>query len=112
MILYTIGHSNITIEDFIKLLCSANIEVLVDVRSAPYSKYASQFNKENLIKLFQSTNIKYVYMGDLIGGIPKDKSYYVNGKIDYNLVKEGNSFKSGINRLRNGIKQYLSLIHI
>jgi hypothetical protein len=37
---YTIGHSNHPIEKFLKLLEKYNINVIVDARSVPYSKYA------------------------------------------------------------------------
>ncbi|MFN3396575.1 MAG: DUF488 family protein [Thermodesulfovibrionales bacterium] len=86
-ILYTIGHSNMDIDSFIKLLVSANIEVLVDVRSAPYSKYASQFNRDQLMKVIMANGIKYIYLGDLLGGRPNDKSCYINDKPNYDLIR-------------------------
>jgi uncharacterized protein (DUF488 family) len=46
--IYTIGHSNQTLANMLDVLNKYNIEVLVDVRSIPYSKYASQFNREKL----------------------------------------------------------------
>ena len=48
MKLYTIGHSNHSIDRFIQLLDENGIMILVDVRSAPYSRYNPQFNKEDL----------------------------------------------------------------
>lgn len=48
--LYTIGHSQHTIEYFVKLLKMYNIGYVLDVRSVPYSKYAEQFNREILEK--------------------------------------------------------------
>ena len=47
---YTIGHSNHTIDRFIDLLKKNGINCIVDVRSAPYSKYTVQFNKETIEK--------------------------------------------------------------
>jgi uncharacterized protein (DUF488 family) len=44
--IYTIGHSDIDFERFLELL--NGIEVLVDVRSAPFSKYAPQFDIGNI----------------------------------------------------------------
>lgn len=103
---FTIGHSNISIYEFLSLLNNFGIEVLVDVRSIPYSRYAKQFNKENLHNHLDTNNIKYLYMGNVIGGIPADKSFYINGKIDYDLLRQDNSFKNGINRLLTGIRHY------
>ena len=48
MTIYTIGHSTITIERFVDLLRSYSIQVLVDTRSQPHSRYAPQFNHGSL----------------------------------------------------------------
>jgi len=49
--LFTIGHSNMDLNSFVKLLKDNTIEVLVDVRSNPYSRFASHFNKVMLLAL-------------------------------------------------------------
>lgn len=106
MTLYTIGHSNINADDLIKLLRHANIEALVDVRSSPYSKYAAQFNKEDLMNVITANNIKYVFMGDALGGRPNDKSCYVNDNPDYDVMRQKDFYQKGLERLINGIAQY------
>ena len=50
LIVYTIGHSNRNISDFIYILRKFNIELLVDIRTYPYSKFASDYNKEILFR--------------------------------------------------------------
>ena len=49
-IIYTIGHSTRTLEEFIGLLQTFSIEMLADVRSYPGSRRYPHFNKENLSK--------------------------------------------------------------
>ncbi len=46
--IYTIGHSNQDMVAFLKLLKDNSIQVVVDVRSAPYSRYVPQFNKKEM----------------------------------------------------------------
>ena len=46
--IYTIGHSNHEIETFINLLKTAKIDMIVDVRSAPFSKMYPHFNRDTL----------------------------------------------------------------
>lgn len=104
--LYTIGHSNIDIDSFIKLLIYAGINVLVDVRSSPYSRYALQFNKEALINALKSRGIKYIFMGDVLGGKPNDNSCYVDGRVDYELVRGKEYYQKGLDRLMKGIGSY------
>jgi uncharacterized protein (DUF488 family) len=68
--LHTVGHSNHPIGRFIELIGTAGIELIVDVRSVPFSRFAPQFNRETLEKSLASAHIGYCYLGDLLGGRP------------------------------------------
>jgi len=59
--IWTIGHSTQHILDFIEMLEKFNIKYLLDVRSTPYSAYASQFNRESLAKALKEKNIMYLW---------------------------------------------------
>ncbi len=99
--IYTIGHGHRKQEDFLALLKSFFIEYLIDVRSLPYSKFSPQFNLNELKLFLESNGIKYVFMGDTLGGRPKDTSCYdYEGKFDYEAVKNKDFFLSGIDRLK------------
>lgn len=97
--IYSIGHGSKKIEDFIKELNSFNINYLIDVRSSPYSKFNPQFNRELLKQELSNAGVTYVYLGDTLGGLPSDRSCYVDGKVEYNLIKEKEFFKEGLQRL-------------
>jgi len=61
--IFTVGHSNKPVESFIELLTAADISVLVDVRSVPWSRYNPQFN-ENALKIeLRKVGIHYVSRG-------------------------------------------------
>lgn len=66
-IIWTIGHSNRSIEVFIELLRSFHIQTLVDVRQFPGSKNYPQFNKEQLQDSLQQNGITYIHMVELGG---------------------------------------------
>lgn len=66
-IIYTIGHSTRTLERFIAMLQSFNIEVVVDIRSYPGSRRYRHFNKENLETSLPEKNINYIHL-KLLGG--------------------------------------------
>lgn len=85
MKLFTIGHSNHNLEKFIRLLEDNSINTLVDVRSAPYSRYNPQFNKEILESSLSQRTIQYAYAGKYLGGRPSDPSCYKSRE----LPKEG-----------------------
>ena len=97
--IYSIGHGSKKIEDFLKELNSFQISYLIDIRSSPYSKFNPQFNREMLKHELEQANITYVYLGDTLGGLPNDRSCYVDGKVDYDIIKEKTFFKEGLERL-------------
>jgi uncharacterized protein (DUF488 family) len=76
--LYTIGLSNIQASTLISLLRRYDIQVLLDVRSSPYSQYSTQFYRENIEKTLQEAGIEYRFAGDYLGGRPKDPACYKN----------------------------------
>ena len=51
--LFTIGHSNHTIARFIELLKIFEVDMVIDVRSAPFSKMFPQFNQPELKESLQ-----------------------------------------------------------
>lgn len=99
-LLYSIGHGNRSAEELNLLLKEYGIQYLIDVRSAPYSKFNPQFNKSALKLSIEKEGLKYVYMGDVLGGRPDDKTCYdKQGKVDYEIIKTKDFFKKGIERI-------------
>ena len=66
-IIYTLGHSTRTQEEFITILQSFKIELLADIRSYPGSKRYPYFNKENLQHILPEHEIKYQHFPELGG---------------------------------------------
>lgn len=89
---FTVGHSNHSDHHFITLLQASRIQVLADVRSHPFSKYASQFNQDNLKRSLSSKSICYEFFGNGLGARPKNPDCYVNGNASYALIKQSTLF--------------------
>lgn len=106
--LYTVGHSNHAASDFINLLTMHAIEVLVDVRSQPYSRYAAHFDKPGLSALVTAVDIKYLFLGKELGGRPDDMEFYdpADGRVLYDRVAASPLFLSGLARLETGLQKY------
>ena len=66
---FTIGHSRHALEDFLPLLEGHAVDLLVDVRAAPYSRRYPQFNRETLQADLASVQIRYRWLGDALGGL-------------------------------------------
>lgn len=95
--IFSIGHSNQSIETFLALLKQHEIQVLVDVRSSPYSKYVSHFNSTKLAVTVEQANIEYKFMGEELGGRPDgDEFYDADNHVLYKRVAESPLFLKGI----------------
>lgn len=105
--LFSIGHSNHPLQTFLGLLKLHQIEILVDARSYPYSKYASHFDIETLKAAVGDAGIKYLFLGKELGGRPEGTEFYdAEGHVLYSRVAESPLFLEGIRRLNSGIKKY------
>jgi uncharacterized protein (DUF488 family) len=92
----TIGHSTRTIDEFVELLKTYAINLVVDVRTVPRSRHNPQFNKETLPNSLKPYGIKYIHMPE-IGGLRRPKHDSINlawknsgfrGYADYMQTKE------------------------
>lgn len=66
-IIWTIGHSTHSIDQFIEMLNAFEIEIVVDIRRFPGSRKFPQFNQEALKESLQGEKIDYTYLEDLGG---------------------------------------------
>lgn len=98
--LWSLGHSNITIDEFIDLVRSHDIEVIADVRSTPFSRYTPHFNQEILKQSLERAGIKYQFMGETLGGRPPEPEMYDSqGHVLYSELAHNFRFQSGIEQL-------------
>jgi uncharacterized protein (DUF488 family) len=104
--LFTIGHSNHSTFDFLRLLRSYDINALVDVRSNPYSRHHPQFNQKVLAADLGKTQIAYVFLGRELGARRAEPSCYVGKRADYSLIAELPTFREGLQRVREGLRRY------
>lgn len=78
--LFTIGHSNHSIENFLSLLRQHHIRAVVDVRSKPYSRYSPHFCRDALRRYVRAEGIDYFWAGKELGGrdkIPVDSAAFL-----------------------------------
>ena len=59
--IFSIGHGNKSLEEFLEELLAYNIEYLIDVRTTPYSKWNSHFNQNELKVYLKQYKIGYVF---------------------------------------------------
>jgi uncharacterized protein (DUF488 family) len=67
LVVWTVGHSNRRLEDFLGLLQAHHITEVVDVRKMPRSRRNPQFNRETLPRTLREAGMAYVDMAGLGG---------------------------------------------
>lgn len=100
----TIGHSNRPLDHFLDLLRLHKVDVLLDVRSAPYSRYSSQFNREPLRDAVVGAGVLYGYYGDRLGGRPDRPDLLENGRPSYQRIAAWRPFQEAIEEVVSGIR--------
>jgi uncharacterized protein (DUF488 family) len=109
MRLYTIGHGNLDIDSFLGILRENQVDWVADLRSAPYSRLFPWFNKNELALALEDAGIRYVFLGQLLGGKPREgesTSEWKQGHLNYELV----SALSRSTRWAEGIENLAALV--
>lgn len=105
--MYTVGHSVHSETHFVSLLTAHDVSAICDVRSVPYSRRNPQFNKEIIANSLKNNGIAYVFMGKELGAKDPGAECCVSGKVQFDLIARSENFRTGLDRVRNGIKQHV-----
>ncbi len=106
MDIFTIGHSNYSVDRLIGMLRYYSIDCVVDIRGTPYSRYNVQFNKEVIRQTLIDYGYKYIYMGNEFAAQREDKNLYKDeGYADFEKVIYDKDFLKGIQRLKVGCEK-------
>lgn len=98
--LLSIGHSTHPIEVFVELLRGQAVESVADVRTTPFSRFNPQFNRQSLERDLHASSIRYLFLGEELGGRPDgDRFYDHEGRVLYGRMAESRRFESGLSRL-------------
>jgi uncharacterized protein (DUF488 family) len=101
---FTIGHSNHSLDHFVSLLTSHGLDVVVDTRSYPFSRFAPQFNRDSLERVLPGAGVRYAFRGRELGGRPDGDQYYdEDGHVLYWRVAESASFVARVTALRDSL---------
>jgi uncharacterized protein (DUF488 family) len=104
--LYSIGHSDHSLEDFCALLRRHAIDAIADVRSNPYSRRHPQFNREPLKAALREAGVSYAFLGRECGARSQDPSCYAQGRVQYERLARTALFREGLSRIRAGADNF------
>ncbi len=97
--IFTIGHSNLDLGEFVAVLARHQVGLVCDVRSRPGSFRFPQFNREPLEVCLASATLRYEFLGEALGGRPSDpRAYHADGIANYEERRKADDFRVGIDR--------------
>jgi uncharacterized protein (DUF488 family) len=99
--IYTIGYGGRPISDFIDLLRQYGIRRLVDIRSLPTSRFRPDYRKAALQAHLEGAGIEYIFMGETLGGKPKDPACLTDGQVDFEKLRQQPFFRWGMEALKS-----------
>lgn len=95
--IYTIGYSGFPeVEDFVSTLKQYGVQILIDVRSSPFSTYYESYNKDRLALTLRENGIYYANYARQFGARQEDRSFYKNGRLDYESFSASEQFLEGV----------------
>lgn len=103
---FSVGHSTLDYEEFLKLIRAFGVTAIADVRSYPFSRRSPHFNSDTLSSELRLDQIAYVPLGDELGGRPRKPELFCEGIADYERMAQEEKFKAGIKRVLAGSSKY------
>jgi uncharacterized protein (DUF488 family) len=104
--IYTIGHSNHSIEYFLELLLAHGVNCVVDVRSIAASRFNPQYNKKALQNFLSDYSVEYLHFDKEFGARRTEPELFGdNGQVDFDKVQKSQNFAAGVERLGKGIEK-------
>jgi len=104
--LFTLGHSVMEFPVLLNLLRQFEIKCVADVRSRPRSQRFPQFDQSELQGTLRDASIRYLFLGEELGGRPEDpKAYRSDGLADYRARRKSRSFAAGMERVLSELER-------
>jgi hypothetical protein len=104
--LFTIGHTTHSFDAFAEMLLQYGVTAVADVRSHPYSSRLPQFNRETLAAGLKALGVRYVFLGEELGARRVEPECYEGDRVVYERIARLAKFRSGMERLRQGAREY------
>lgn len=105
---FTVGHSNLSGDEFDALLRRHGIEVLVDARSYPRSRYCPRFDKEPLSAHLAGGGIEYHHFPEFGGHryrtVTGDDGSEARVRLTYEEIMRTPEFRDGMRDLRDCVR--------
>ena len=104
--IYTIGYTGFSMDEFVQELKSKGINVVIDVRSSPYSERYADYNRDNLESTLVANKIYYRNYIKEFGARQENRTFYSkDGYLDFEIFAKSEQFLSGVEKIKNSIEK-------
>lgn len=98
--LYTIGYAGFpNTQDFLSALKLYGIQILIDVRSSPFSAYYAAYNRDALSDFLRAQGIYYFNFAKQFGARQENTAFYRNGRLDFETFSQSDQFLDGVHKV-------------
>jgi len=98
--IHTLGHSRHSIEHFIDVAKKHGIELIVDVRGQPVSRFNPHFNRERFRVALEAAGIAYAWRGEALSGRPKSREFYgPDGEVLWDKLRDWPALHEGLDEV-------------
>lgn len=109
--IYTIGYTGFTIDGFIETLKLHQINVVIDVRSSPYSERYPDYNKNAIEPKLKENGIYYRNYVSEFGARQENVNFYSEeGCLDFALFAQSEQFLSGVEKIKNSVSKGYNIV--
>lgn len=112
-VIYTIGYTGFTVEEFISTLKKYEINVVIDVRSSPYSERYAEYNRDNIESILSENGIYYRNYVKEFGARQENRSFYAEeGFLDFEKFAKSEQFLSGVEKIINSVAKGYKIVFL
>src|SRR5262245_46119637 len=104
--LLTVGHSSLPADRFVDLLKAGDVTAIADVRSVPLSRWCPWFSRKPLAERRDAEGLAYLWLGDSLGGRPREPQLYRDGVADHEAMAVTPRFRAGLDHLAGEIGRH------
>lgn len=102
--IYTVGYSGYYYPtDLVDALKNYGIDVVVDVRSSPFSAGMPQYNRDNIERIFKNNKIHYRNYSREFGARQTDHRFYRDGRLDFPTFTASEQFNEGVEKIKKAL---------
>lgn len=108
--IYTIGYAAYPeIRDMFAVFKGLGVDAVIDIRSSPWSKTYTAYDKPSLMEACKKNGIHYRHYSREFGARQRNREYSVDGQVNFERFAQSDQFQAGLERVLKSSKEGYTL---